>query len=133
MDGRTPKRNVRFLLGATAAAAIISVAVAFFGAEEIDLEAVVPWPQITGVNETGRGWAITILLSLPVIAAIPLAFRGRPAAGASATAFALFLAFIMFSWNRLGLLYAPSAWMLGRATLAALNRESSGEQSKTVS
>ena len=97
---------------------------AFFGAEEIDLEAVTPWPEVSGVNRDGRGWATVILLSLPIIAAIPLPFRNKRAVGVSAISFALILGFVIISLQRLGLLYLPSAFMLGLASQGVFDRKS---------
>lgn len=116
----TRERHVRLVLGAAAAAAIPI----FFGFEELDLDAVVPWPRVTGVNETGRFWAIAIVFSLPIIAVIPLPFRDKSAVRASAMSFALILGFVIISLKRIGLVYLPSAFMLGLAAQGVFNWKS---------
>ena len=79
----TRERQLRLVPGAAAWAAIFSVWVVFFGVDEIDLDAVTPWPKVSGVNRDGRGWATLIVFSLPIIAAIPLRFRDKSAVRAS--------------------------------------------------
>jgi len=64
----TRERHLRLVLGAATWAAIFSVWVVFFGVDEIDLDAVTPWPKVSGVNRDGRGWA-TLIVS---------AFRSSP-------------------------------------------------------
>ena len=119
----TRERHLRLVLGAAAWAAIFSVWVVFFGVDEIDLDAVTPWPKVSGVNRDGRGWATLIVFSLPIIAAIPLRFRDKSAVRASAISFALILGFVIISLLRIGLLYIPSALMLGLAAQGVFDRK----------
>jgi len=119
----TRERHLRLVLGAATWAAIFSVWVVFFGVDEIDLDAVTPWPKVSGVNRDGRGWATLIVFSLPIIAAIPLRFRDKSAVRASAISFALILGFVIISLLRIGLLYIPSALMLGLAARGVFDRK----------
>ena len=120
----TRARHVRLVLGAATWAAIFSVWVVFFGVEEIDLDAVTPWPKVSGVNRDGRGWATVIVFSLPIIAAIPLPFRDKSAVRVSAMCFVLILGFVIISLLRIGLLYLPSAFMLGLAAQGVFDSKS---------
>jgi uncharacterized membrane protein len=117
----TRDRHVRLVLGAATWAAIFSVFLAGF--EKLDLDAVVPWPDVTGVNDTGRSWAIAIVLSLPIIALIPLPFRDKRAVRVSAICSALILGFVVITLNRNGVFYIPSAFMLGLAAQGVFDRK----------
>ncbi len=120
----TRARHVRLVLGAATWAAIFSVWVVFFGVEEIDLDAVTPWSKVSGVNRDGRGWATVIVFSLPIIAAILLPFRDKSAVRVSAMCFVLILGFVIISLLRIGLLYLPSAFMLGLAAQGVFDSKS---------
>ena len=112
---------MRHLVGSLIVASAASVALVFFGVEPIDLEAVVPWgPDVIYYTPTydnaGTGQAIAILFSLPVIAAVPLMFRGTWRWRLSVVASVLMSVFVLVSILRVGLLYVPSAWMLALAS-----------------
>ena len=119
------ERRLRHLLGSFILATAASVALLFFGAETIDLDAIVPWAPEPTVGAEGEAQATAIVLALPVIAALPLVFRGSRRQ-LSMAAFWLMSLFVIVSIIGVGILYLPSAWMLG---LASSIRPSSNSES----
>ena len=98
------ERQTRHLIGAFIVAAASSTALVFFGAESIDLDAVVPWAPNPTVGTQGRGLAIAILVALPLIAALPLIFRGVWRWRITIFAFVVVSAFVVASIIRVGIL-----------------------------
>jgi hypothetical protein len=114
------ERQLRHLIGAVIVAAASSVALVFFGADPISLEAVVPWGPDTTVGTQGQGLAIGILMALPLIAALPLLSRGVSRLRITVFALVMVSAFVLVSLIRVGILYVPTAWMLGLAVQTGL-------------
>jgi hypothetical protein len=114
-SGGAVERQLRYLVGAVIVAAIASVALVFFGADPIDLEAVIPWSPNPTVGTQGQGLAIAILVGLPLIAALPLFCRGVWRRRITVLSSAMVSVFVVVSFVRVGMLYVPSLWMLGLA------------------
>ena len=127
------ERRLRYLVAAFIAASTATLALLVFGADPIDLESVVPWgpASSTGIesfvpgdpvpsdNGEGQGGAMPILVILNVVAGALIAFRGKWRRRVSVLSFSLMSLFVLVSINRVGILYIPSAWMLGLASLAS--------------
>jgi hypothetical protein len=131
------ERRLRYLVAAFIAALAATMALLVFGADAIDLEAVVPWGPassndiesfVPGVDPMpsssgeGQGLAIAILVTLNIVAGAPLAFRGKWRSRLSVFSFSLVSLFVLVSINRVGILYVPSAWMLGLASVGRILR-----------
>lgn len=112
----SPERALRQLVGSTIAAIAASTALIFFASDPIDLESVVPWGPNPSIGAEGRGRALAILVALPVLAAVPVVLRRSWRWRMSVLVFAIMSAFVLLSINRVGILYLPSAWMLGLAS-----------------
>ena len=102
------ERQLRYLIGAVIVAAASSVALVFLGSDPIDLEAVVPWGPDPTVGAQGQGLAIGILVALPLIAALPLIFRGVWRLRVAVFASVMVSVFVLVSLIRVGILYVPS-------------------------
>ena len=115
MAERFERRHVIIVSSAVLAATVASVWMSFFGAEELDLEAVLPWTGQSSVDGDTQALAVAVVFALPVIAALPLPF-GQPLAARVATiSFVLVSSFVVISVIRVGLFYLPTAYLLGRA------------------
>ena len=124
------ERRSRRLIVSFIAAAAASLALIVFSTDPIDLDSIIPWAAEASLATQGHTQATAIVLALPLIAAIPLVFRGRRSRQQSMIAFFLISLFVLVSINRVGILYLPSAWMLELASLTrpAINSKNVAEQ-----
>ncbi len=114
MDNSATRDQVLLVSGGGLAATIVSSWGAFFGADELDLEAILPWTGQDSVGGDDQVLATAILFAVPLIAALPLVFGRSRIVRVSFVSFLLDTGFVVISLIRVGLLYVPTAYMLGR-------------------
>lgn len=115
---RQPRGSPRLLVGAAVLAALVASALPIWGgADDLDLEAVIPGTSQVVSGATGDdASAVAILAAVPLVAAVPLILGMRRWAILAGTV--VVGGFAVVTITRLGLLYVPSALLL----LAAARR-----------